>query len=291
MIGTNTETLDEGRLAVRREFLSVLQACGLDTFEKIMACAGGRVMRSVPGRSTVRLELRPAGDGVRVVFLKRYEPEYLTLGQRLLRFLRWPGARDEAFHEWKAIEELRAQDFNTATAIAVGQEKKFGVVTRSFLMTAEIVGGIAAHDCLRTLSPKARRELTTKIADLTRRFHSAGFAHKDYYLSHIFVVPLGAEASKLQLFFIDLQRLIRPRILRGRWLVKDLAALGYSARLAGATRGDLLCFYKTCFERSRLTTRDRKLIRRITARVRALERRSPKYDVIWDQPGVHPPNV
>src|SRR5262245_28471607 len=169
MIGTDTETLDGSRVIVRREFRSVLQASGLDTFDKIMACPHGRVMRSVPGRSTVRVELWPTAGEPRVAFLKRYEPEYLTSGQRLLRCLRWPGARDEAFHEWKAIEQLGAHGFNTATAIAVGQEKKFGVVMRSFLITSEIVGGIAAHDYLRTLLPKARRELATKIADLTRR--------------------------------------------------------------------------------------------------------------------------
>lgn len=290
MTGNKTQTLDGGQVMVRPEFLAVLQANSLDTFEKIMAHAGGSVMRSVPGRSTVRIELNQAEDAM-VAFLKRYESEYASLGQRLLRFFRWPGARDEALHEWNAIEQLRAHRFNTAIPMAVGQQKRFGVVVRSFVMTAEIVGGVAAHDYVSTLQPTARRALVQQIAELTQRFHGAGFAHKDYYLSHIFVGPPQPSARNPELVFIDLQRLNRPRWFQDRWLVKDLAALGYSAQLSGATRTDLLSFYKTCFMRSRLQAQDRRLIRTIMARINALHRRAPKYDVIWDQPGVRPRNV
>ena len=289
MTGNKIQKLDNGRVIVRPDFLAVLQANSLDTFEKIMAYRGGSVMRSVPGRSTVRIELnRP--DGRRLVaYLKRYERGYLSFGKNLLRFLRWPGADDEALHEWNAIGQLRASGFNTADPIAVGQKKKCGAVKRSFLLTAEIIGGIAAHDYTRTLDAKGRRELLRHIAPLTRRFHQAGFAHKDYYLSHIFVVTVPVAGP--QLFFIDLQRLVRPRFLSGYWLVKDLAALGYSGQLAGATRADMLCFYKACLGTQRLTSRDRRRIGRIMARVNALHRRGPKYDVIWDQPGVRPRNV
>ena len=289
MTGGDTQILDDGRLVVCGEFVELLRANGLDTFEKIMAHAGGATMRSVPGRSTVRIELHRPEGGALVAFLKRYGPEYLSFGLRLLRFLRWPGARDEARHEWNAIAQLRAAGFGTATPMAIGQQSTCGAVTRSFLLTAEITGGIAAHDHLRTLDARRRREFALSIAELTRRFHGAGFAHKDYYLSHILVVKsaTGGPAH----FFIDLQRLIRPRLFRERWRVKDLAALGYSAQCFGATRADLLRFYRACFGRKRLAADDRRLIRKIMARINALHRREPRYDVIWDQPGVHPPNV
>jgi heptose I phosphotransferase len=289
MTGSDTQILDGGRLVVCGEFVDLLRANELDTFASIMARTGGAVMRAVPGRSTVRVELRRPEGGTLIAFLKRYEPEYLSFGQKLFRLLRWPGARDEARHEWDAIARLRAAGFVTATPIAVGQQSKCGAVTRSFLLTAEIACGIAAHDHLRTLDAKRRRELALAIAKLTRRFHGAGFAHKDYYLSHILVVP--AAVGEPALFFIDLQRLIRPRLFGERWRVKDLAALGYSAQRSGATRADLLRFYKACFSRQHFGESDRRLIRKIMARINSLHRRGPKYDVIWDQPGIHPPNV
>jgi heptose I phosphotransferase len=284
------QLLDHGRLRVAAEFLPLFQANGLETFARVMALAGGRMMRSVPGRSTVRLELRRPEGGTRVVFLKRYEPQYLSFGRKLLRLLGWPGAGDEALHEWNALRRLRVCGFNTAAPIAVGQLRTGGVVTRSFLMTAEIAGGVAAHDYLRTLNAGQRRSLVRRIAGWTARFHGAGFVHKDFYLSHLFVVPSAGTADP-ELFCIDLQRLVRPRFLRERWRIKDLAQLGYTAQLAGATRGDLLCFYRTCFQRDRLTAGDKRFIRRVLARIQRLHGRRPKFDVIWDQPGVHPPNV
>src|SRR4029453_15975782 len=92
MIGVEAQAMDDGRLLGNVEFVFFLRAAGLDTFEKIMAHPGGTVIRSVPGRSTVRIELRQNSGASQVVFLKRYEREYLTFGKKLLRFLRWPGA-------------------------------------------------------------------------------------------------------------------------------------------------------------------------------------------------------
>ncbi len=283
------EYLDGGRLRVAAEFVELLRANNLNTFEQVMVYGGGQMKRSVPGRSTVRIELNAPGGDRAVVFLKRYERDYLPPVRKLLRFLHWPGADDEAMHEWNAIAELRRHGFSTPTPIAVGQEKAAGSVLRSFLLTANIEEGVAAHNYAHTLTASPRRELAVEIARLTRRFLDAGFAHRDYYLSHIFVVESGT--GQRELFLIDLQRVFQPRCFRRRWLVKDMASLGYTAQLAHATHADLLSFYKVCFGVKRLAPSDKSLIREIMVRVQALHSRGPRYDVIWDKPGERPPNV
>ena len=288
MTETRLPVLDGGRLRVARAFVPLLRENGLATFDAVMAWSRGSLMRSVPGRSTVRIELKSPLGGSQVAFLKRYEPAYLTAGKRFLRFLHWPGTEDEALNEWQAIHALRAAGFNTAEPIAVGQSRSLGAVTRSFLLTAEIASGIAAHDYAHALEAPPRRQLALQVAELTRRFHDAGFVHKDCYLSHLFVVERAAGRT---LFFIDLQRVAKPRWVRRRWLIKDLAQLAYSAQLAGATSRDLLAFAHTYFGRTNLTPADRRLLSSILRRVQALHRRGPRFDVIWDQPGVHPPNV
>lgn len=280
--------LDDGRLLVADEYLDLLRWNGLDTFEAVMRLESGRMMRSVPGRSTVRVELRRPHGGVQAAFLKRYEREYLTPGKRLLRLLRWPAAQDEARHEWRMIRVLRASGFNTASPMAVGQQRRGGLVVRSFLMTAEIEDGVAAHDHMKRMDARRRRILIARVADLTRRFHGAGFIHKDYYLSHILVVEKGSEA---ELFFIDLQRVAGPGRFHARWRIKDLAALAYSGQLSGATRADLLRFHRQCFNKGRLDAADHAFVLKVMSRVNGLHRRGPKHDVIWDQPGVRPPNV
>ena len=282
------EILDDGKLRVAAKFVELLRANKLDTFERVMAFRGGEMKRSVPGRSTVRIELaRPAG-GTQVAFLKRYELEYLSAGKKFLRLLRC--AHDEAEHEWNCIRMLKQDGFLTPEPVALGQEKSSGAVTRSFLLTAEIEGGVAGHNLLPSLDARTRRAFVLEVAGLTRRFFDAGYAHRDYYLSHIFVVEDETRHSR-ELFLIDLQRVFKPSIFRRRWRVKDLASLAYTAQLAGATRGDLMTFYKTCFRAGEILPSDKAFIREIMRRVEALHSRGPRYDVIWDNPGVRPPNV
>ena len=286
------ESLDNHQVFAAPAFVPLLKHNGLDTFAGVMALARGNMMRSVPGRSTVQIELRQPKGGTQVAYLKRYEANYLKPLDRLKRLLHWPGADDEAAHEWRMIMTLRDAGFNTPTPIATGQFKSGGSVTRSFLLTAEITGGEAAHECLRALKlqPRARRAFLREVGAVSRQFHGAGFVHKDYYLSHLFVAP-GVKPGERAFYFIDLQRLARPRLLNRRWRIKDAAQLAYSTLLDGATRADLLACYLAYADRKTLDVEDRRWIRDVWQRVRGLQSRGPKYDVIWDKPGVRPRNV
>jgi tRNA A-37 threonylcarbamoyl transferase component Bud32 len=209
------------------------------------------------------------------VYLKRYLPGYLSGTGRLLRVLRWPAAQDEAMREWEMIHALRAAGIRTAAPIAVGQAKCCGIVSRSFLMTVEIRDGVEGDHYAKTLAASPRQDLLRQVAELTRRFHAAGFVHKDLYLCHVLVSPSG---SQTELSLIDLQRAMRPCCLRQRWLVKDLAALGYSALKAGASRADLREAYRAYQDRQKLTSEDRALARHILRRVAWLRTRTPRHD-------------
>lgn len=268
-----TETLDQGRLTVAAEFLPLLRANGLDAFDKIMALEGGRVARDFPGRRTVHLTLKAPNNASVGVFLKRYQPEYLTAARKLLRLFRWAGAQDEALQEWRAIQHVRAVGIDTATAVAVGQSKVRGLVASSFLMTLEIAGAIEGHRYAEGLEVTARRRFLLDVADLARRFHAAGFVHKDFYLGHVLV---GAPEGRL--FLIDLQRVTKPCCFRERWLAKDLGALAYSMFNAGATYTDLMrAFLGYCGELE-LDASRKQFAWKIFRRVAWLRTRQPRHD-------------
>ena len=214
---------------------------GHDSFDAIMNVRDGKMIRSVPGRSTVRLPL-----GNRVVYLKRYEPEYYSWLDRLLH-------HDEAEHEWKMIHALQRAGFNVPAPVAFGRRG-----LRSFVMTEEIAGGVPADSIAPPLAA---------IGKLSRQFHDAGFIHKDYYLCHIFV---AGEA----LHFIDLQRVLGPGKFSRRWIVKDLAALAHSAERIGVPYEELLQAYGC----------DAALRRKVAARMAWLNKRRPKYVGVWDDP-------
>ena len=96
-----------------------------------MARESADTVRSFPGRTTVRLELKLHPGHDRVVYLKRYERTYLSTWKLLLRALRWPGAGDEALREWQQLRQLRADGFAAPFPVAVGAQKFLGVTIRS----------------------------------------------------------------------------------------------------------------------------------------------------------------
>jgi heptose I phosphotransferase len=273
------ETLDEGRIRAAKDFVPLLRAHGLDTFAGVMAWQGGRIARDFPGRQTFRLELRLPGGGMQAVYLKRYERRYLSGILWLKRRMGWPGAEDEALREWENIQQIRANGIDTATPIAVGQKEDRGVVVRSFLMTAEITGAEEGHTFAERACSADRRRFLQRVAELARRFHEAGFVHKDFYLGHVLVVPGSVEPA---LFLIDLQRAVRPCCRRKRWIAKDLGALAYSILRAGGSRADWADFYQTYCGREKLDSVDQRLARQILRRVQWLSTRRPRHDGDFD---------
>ena len=271
------ESLDAGRLLAHPEFLPVLRASGLDAFERVMEVAGGRIARDFPGRRTVRLELRGSDGASHAVFLKRYFPGYLSPVRRALRWLRWPGAEDEAWREWTMLHVLREAGIPSAVPLALGQEREGGRGVRSWLMTREIAGAVEGDEFAARLDPVARRCLLLRVAGLARQFHRAGLVHKDLYLAHVLAVPAEPEPG---LFLIDLQRVVRPCCLLERWQVKDLAALAYSTLKAGASRADMRAAFRAYLGAPRA---DRKLAREILKRVAWLRTRRPKHDANFQQ--------
>jgi heptose I phosphotransferase len=271
----NVEILDHGRITVSGRFLPMLRAHGLDSFKDVMAFPGGKVARDFPGRRTVCLELKTPDGLTQPVYLKRYEPSYLSVSGRLLRLLHWPGLEDEALREWQMIHQVRSLGIPTATPISVGQQTAGGIVTRSFVMTLGIPGAIEGDTYAKTLPRQERRQFLRRVADMARRLHQAGFVHKDYYVGHVLVSTV---AGGTDLFLIDLQRVSRPCCWRQRGVTKDLGALAYSTLNAGASRSDLISAYQTYCGIAKLGALEKQVARRVLRRVAWLRTRRPKHD-------------
>jgi lipopolysaccharide kinase (Kdo/WaaP) family protein len=210
-------------------FEDALRAAGLDSFDRIMALEAPReaVTRAVPGRFTVRIELPPAASGRAplAVYLKRY---------------RGRGRASAAAHEWRRLGEVAAAGIPCPVPVAFGERRGL-LAGESFLMTLEIPHAEQADWWIRG-RPARRREVIEAVAELARRFHDAGFHHRDLYLCHFFVqdgAPGPDPAGRpLALYLIDLQRCGRLGGRSRRWLVKDLAQLHRSLGEAGFTSDD-----------------------------------------------------
>ena len=114
------------------------------------------------------------------------------------------------------------------------------------------------------------RSLVEPVASLIARLHDRGYVHRDLYLSHIFHDPAVPRRSSLCL--IDLQRVLRPRRCRGRWIVKDLASLDFSTPRKLIGRTDRLRWLIRYLGIPEMDASARRLVYRIAGKTRRIAR-------------------
>jgi len=295
-------TVDGGRLRVNEAFRPALESAGLATLDALMAFAGGETYRVGPGRRTVRAELADPAGGTRVLYIKRHDR--VPWQTKIRRTISLGDPISVAEYERRQIVRLIDAGIPTVRCAAVGWEfASGGRGERSCLVTEEVAGAVQADIyCEREFGKggargktAAKRRLIRALGRLARRFHGSGFVHRDFYLCHVLVRPVGADDFVLHL--IDLQRMMRfrrgvpaspsaqrdlavgGRGVPGRWIVKDLAALLFSSRPSPATfvrsevftDTDRMRFAREYFGAHRLSPAQKALVRRAVRKARRIE--------------------
>lgn len=293
------DTTDAHRLVVNRDFAPILRAHGLLTFDALWNYSGGSVAKNLlKERTTTRIAL-PDDDGrEQVFFLKRHtRPPFKEYVKPLLR-LTWPivGARNE----WDAILRFHEAGIPTMTPAALGES-----AGNSFLLTAAIEDcrklsqmieqergagrerrlDAAHHANKQSAAPsatsappsdkaanpaQASRPIIRQIARAARAMHGHGLHHQDFYLGHLMIPEHGPPEP---LYVIDLGRVRHSTRLGQRWIIKDLAQLNYSARLA--SNSERLRFLQEYLGRP-LDESDRPFLRRIQRKTERIAGHSKK---------------
>ncbi len=256
---------------VAADYADLLRRNGLDEPLALLSATGESLAK--PGlhawRERLRLRLREDGRE-RDFYLKRFHQ------LRAPWPLRWPGKRLGPGGRGMATLEMAWLKQLGAAGIACPQVVAFaeacGSVGRvgALLMTA--VPGRSLQNWCAARATRADRELIRRLGFFIGRFHRAGFVHRDLYVSHVFYDE-GATTDPFHL--IDLQRVFRPRLLRRRWIVKDLASLNYSTPARVATRTDRLRWLRSYLGLPRLNRSAERLARSVTrktARIAAHDR-------------------
>lgn len=260
-------------LTVDERHRDVLRRGSLETVADFMAFEGGDVFKRLPTKTVVRIAL-DSPTGARRFFLKRHTGP-ARWGDR---FRAWYSGFSAAWgrKEWEVIQAFQREGIATLTPVAAG-ERVTGGRRESFVMTEALEGfksleSLVAARFAPPIDPPAlaeKRGVIRQVAALTRRLHRAGFNHRDWYLCHIFA--RRESDGSWQLRALDLQRVDHRRWLRRRWIVKDLAALNYSAPPGIVTAGDRARFLKAYLGDQRALREHRALIRAVvrkTARIR-----------------------
>ena len=192
-----------------------------------------------------------------------------------------------ARNEFAACRHLAARRIKAPRVAAFGRQGLNPARARSFVVCDALDGYVSLEDLTDAwlTDPPAlalRRHLVYAVADLARRLHGAGVNHRDFYLCHIWAHAAALSRGELELAIIDLHRAqIRPRVPR-RWILRDLAALMFSAAHLGLSRNDYLRFLKRYTRRPlrSVLRKDAALLRRVRRRANRLLAESHTREVI-----------
>ena len=265
------QVVRKGNLFINKDFSEFLDAFDLASFDDFMRLEGTIVKSAVRERSTQRLDLH----GGTVYVKKHFFPGIREILKNFLRF-RFPLG---ALNEWRALLAFHAHNIPTMTPICAGRKHFFWKIEKeSFLLTDDLGDTIRLNDFLKENSAtpcrgkllERKRGILKNLADITRRMHSAGINHRDYYLCHILL------DSEEKLYVIDLHRVDVGDSVGKRWVVKDLAALLFSSLEVPVTHGQRLAFYKRYMQISRLSADDKTLIRLIVKKCNKIARHTEK---------------
>ena len=260
------------------DFRGDLRAARLDSVKAVMASSDGRCMRVLTDRENWRLELSRRNGGSRGVFVKKHHVRTWLSRFRALFGLE-PG-QTAGRVEAENVGRLAVIGIASMRVAAWGERLHPDGRLESYLMTEELegyrpleqffaepFGQLEAHS--GATRNRDLRRLIRLVADIARRFHGAGYNHRDFYCCHFFVKE--SSSGRFDVRLIDLQRVQHRVRFRRRWLVKDLAQLSYSA-----SRGQTKCTHRMAFMRrylgvEKLRPRHKRLIRRVLAKQRLME--------------------
>lgn len=198
------------------------------------------------------------------IYVKRYNT--FSLRQRFGSIFAWSGGAKSL----RGAAILHSNGIATAKPVAAVEERRYGMVHRSFYLSEEISAGVTVDAYwLSVLKPLEHREgrrrrqaLLGKLGELFRKLHGQGVYHNDLKDANILAAPVG-DGESVKLYLLDLEGVRQYRALSESRRIKNLVQLNRTLgrHLTGSQRLIFLRAYLgRCFH-------DRGLRRGLSAKV------------------------
>lgn len=190
-----------------------------------------------------------------------YVKRYYVAGKGLRRFFGKPRIQSE----WENLQWFAQHKLPTASIVAYGMEKRYGLFKRGAMITQEIpdtqdLAEIARNNDPRLNSRRWVNIISQQVANAMRTMHDHGFIHNDLKWRNLLV------DSSEHLFLIDcpMGGLWRGKLFEHR-VLKEFATLDRVARykLSNTQR---LRFYLQYARKNRLGAKDKVFIRKLAQR-------------------------
>lgn len=209
-----------------------------DLFAQV-AALDGEVYRELEARRTFRFVA-----GGRAYFAKvHYGVGWAEIIKNLVQ-LRPPVLG--AGNEWRALTRLAGLGIPTLKPVAYASEGWNPARRRSCIVTEALENTESLEDLCRRgkIDTALKRRLVRRLAVISRAMHDNGINHRDYYICHFLLDVTASVEAEPKLFLIDLHRAQIRAQTPGRWRVKDIGGLFFSAFDAGIDLKDLFRFMR-----------------------------------------------
>jgi tRNA A-37 threonylcarbamoyl transferase component Bud32 len=149
------------------------------------------------------------------------------------------GRRSPARRAFDAARRLHALGFGVPRVVAAVEDRRLGLLRRSFFLTHEVSGALTADRYWEQLAgrPAERRRFARALGELYRHLHAAGVYHSD--LKDVNVLAREGDGG-LELVLLDLERVrfgpVPDRRRRIKNLVQLERTLGRTAPAAARVR-------------------------------------------------------
>jgi len=246
------------------------------TVDDFLRIDGNVVKQVVAERKTFSFERHG-----RPFFLKaHFGVGWKEIGKNLLQ-LRLPvlGARNE----WEGIRALERLGIPTMKIAAFGQDGGNPASRKSFIITDALQYTEDLESWLPTVTENHEHHVSLRlkwsvireVARISRKLHTNGINHRDFYLCHLRIdlKPLVRDIDQLKIYVMDLHRVAIRRQTPSRWVIKDISGLLYStlhaSRKISLTRNDFLRFVSVyddlCWRQSLIKNRHfwKKVLQRV----------------------------
>ncbi len=155
----------------------------------------------------------------------------------------------DAGNESAACRRLAEIGIRAPQVAAFARQGLNPATRRSFVVCDALEGFLGLDEVARCWCrvpppPRLRWQLARELARLTRTLHDAGINHRDYYFDHLLADAAALAEGRVELALIDLHRAGLRRRVPTRWVLRDLAALSFSATYEGATATDRFRFLR-----------------------------------------------
>jgi heptose I phosphotransferase len=244
------------------ELEEALKKNDLLDFDRVMSMPETRTVKhAIPERKTGTFSFDQEGKTVCAYLKRHFLLSFWKYFQERIRF----ASKKTAFDEFSNILAFHQAGLPTMIPVAAGKRAGKVIGSESFLITKGIKDCVTletyAESCLKTKTFTEKTELIKKTALLSRKMHQRGFNHRDFYLCHLLIGT--EENNRDELFIVDLHRVDIRKKVPERWIIKDLAALNYSAKSKNITRTDKLRFLKYYLSIGKISKQDKLFVLKI----------------------------